>query len=114
MAYHSQMIKGLLEGCVLKILAEEETYGYSVAERLRQSGFAELNEGSVYPVLVRLEKRKLLKSQMKDSPLGPRRKYYRLSAEGRLRLEEFVEAWNEVRDNVDRILKGDVDHEEQQ
>ncbi len=107
MAYHSQMIKGLLEGCILKILQKQETYGYRVAEQLRQSGFAELNEGSVYPVLVRLEKRKLLVSKLKDSPLGPRRKYYRLSKEGTQRLTEFETSWMEVRDNVDKILEGD-------
>lgn len=107
MAYHSQMIKGILEGCILKILEKEETYGYKVAEHLRERGFEQLNEGSVYPVLVRLEKKKLLHSTLKDSPLGPKRKYYRLSPEGIKRLAEFERDWNEIRDNVDQIMKGD-------
>lgn len=105
MAYHSQMIKGLLEGCILKIVSNEESYGYKITEKLVKHGFLELNEGSVYPVLVRLEKKKLLRSVLKDSPMGPKRKYFYLTSEGEVRLQEFMMAWNEIKGNVDRIME---------
>jgi len=75
-ANSTQILKGLLEGCILKIVSSHETYGYKICERLTVYGFQEISEGSVYPILIRLEKKKLLYSKMINSPLGPMRKYY--------------------------------------
>ena len=52
----TQLMKGILEGCVLSVIAEHETYGYEILQRLTESGFTELGEGTMYPVLTRLEK----------------------------------------------------------
>ena len=82
MADSTQMLKGLLEGCILKIVSNDETYGYEVCEKLTHYGFEGVSESSVYPILIRLEKKKLLYSVMKKSPLGPMRKYYYLTDEG--------------------------------
>lgn len=104
MASDTQILKGLLEGCILKIVKENETYGYEICEMLINYGFTDITEGSVYPILIRLEKKKLLYSIMKNSPFGPKRKYYYLTNEGIEELETFIISWKEAKSNVDRVL----------
>lgn len=105
MANTTQILKGLLEGCILKIVSNHETYGYELCEKLTVYGFQEISEGSVYPILIRLEKKNLLYSNMKQSPLGPMRKYYYLTEEGAKELENFLSAWNEIKKNIDNVLE---------
>lgn len=105
MANTSQILKGLLEGCILNIVSKNETYGYEICEKLIKFGFEEISEGSVYPILIRLEKKKLLYSSMKKSPLGPMRKYYYLTPEGIQELEEFISSWHEIKRNIDNVLE---------
>ncbi|GAA0180137.1 PadR family transcriptional regulator [Clostridium sediminicola] len=102
----AQLLKGLLEGCILKIIAQGETYGYQITSDLNNSGFYDLNEGSVYPVLIRLEKKGLVDTETKKSSLGPRRKYFKITLEGEKYLESFTEIWSEISHNVHNILKG--------
>ena len=104
MANTTQMLKGLLEGCILKIVEAHETYGYEVCEKLEDYGFEEISEGSVYPILVRLEKKKLLYSKMKESPFGPMRKYYFITEEGKRELENFISSWNKIKKNIENVL----------
>jgi PadR family transcriptional regulator PadR len=106
LANTTQIHKGLLEGCILKIVGSHETYGYEICEKLTVHGFQEVSEGSVYPILIRLEKKKLLYSVMKESPLGPMRKYYYLTEEGIRELEEFMSSWREIKRNIDSVLEG--------
>ena len=106
MASDTQILKGLLEGCILKIVKENETYGYEICEMLISYGFKDITEGSVYPILIRLEKKKLIYSVMKNSPFGPKRKYYYLTDEGIEELKTFISSWQEVKSNVDRVLGG--------
>jgi PadR family transcriptional regulator PadR len=106
LANTTQILKGLLEGCILKIVSSHETYGYEICEKLTGYGFQEISEGSVYPILIRLEKKKLLYSVMKESPLGPMRKYYYLTEEGTRELKEFIASWNKIRKNIDNVLEG--------
>ena len=105
MSNTTQILKGLLEGCILKIVAKQETYGYEICESLVNSGFNEVTEGSVYPILIRLEKKELLYSIMRESPLGPMRKYYYLTENGIYELEEFISSWNRIKGNIDNILE---------
>ncbi|MCR1899676.1 PadR family transcriptional regulator [Irregularibacter muris] len=105
MAKTTQMLKGLLEGCILRIVSRYETYGYEIVEKLMEYGFQEISEGSVYPILIRLEKRKLLRSEMKKSPLGPMRKYYYLTEDGHKELKEFINSWKHIKENVDHVLE---------
>jgi len=90
----------------LEIVKENETYGYEICEMLMNFGFEDITEGSVYPILIRLEKKKLIYSVMKNSPFGPKRKYYYLTSEGIIELQTFVISWNEVKSNVDKVLGG--------
>lgn len=101
MSSNSQMLKGLLEGCILQIVFREETYGYKICEELIKGGFASVNEGTVYPILIRLEKKKFIYSEKKTSPLGPKRKYYYLTEIGKVYLSQFINDWHNIKDNVD-------------
>lgn len=100
----SQMLKGILEGCLLAVISEGETYGYEMTEKLARYGFTMVSEGSIYPVLIRMQKDRLVASVMKESDLGPKRKYYRLTEEGLKALDEFIHRWGELSSSVDRLL----------
>lgn len=100
----SQMMKGILEGCILKIIDKSETYGYEIAVQLQKYGFTDVKEGTLYPLLLRLEKKGLITATFKPSPLGPKRKYYDLTKAGKEYVAGFYEVWNEVRQTVDGIF----------
>ncbi|MGL5649907.1 MAG: PadR family transcriptional regulator [Clostridium sp.] len=92
----TQLMKGIMEGVILKIISMEETYGYEIYRKLQDYGFEEFAEGSLYPLLLRLEKNKLIKSEKKKSPFGPDRKYYSLTEDGENEVKEFKEAWETI------------------
>jgi PadR family transcriptional regulator, regulatory protein PadR len=89
----TEMLKGSLEGCVLEIISRHETYGYEITRRLNELGFTEVVEGTVYTILVRLEKKKLVNIDKKPSDMGPPRKFYSLNEAGRQELELFWRKW---------------------
>lgn len=105
MVDRAQLLKGLLEGCILEIIQRDETYGYKITSDLNQSGFIDLNEGSVYPVLIRLEKKGYIISESKKSPLGPKRKYFTITNGGRDFIESFKIMWSDISKVVDNIMK---------
>lgn len=107
MANTTQILKGLLEGCILEIVNKGETYGYEICEKLIEFGFDEITEGSVYPILIRLEKKELLYSVLKESPFGPMRKYYYLTNYGKYELKEFIDSWKKISKNIDKVLGGE-------
>ena len=100
----AQLRKGTLEGCILQIISREPTYGYAIAVTLRESGFADLTEGTLYPLLLRLERRGLLAAEYRAGSGGPSRKYYRLTPDGTQYLAEFTAAWQSASAAVNRIL----------
>lgn len=101
----SQLLKGVLEGCILNIIRHKgETYGYEVVLELRKYGFGQCTEGTIYPLLTRLEKKGLLNNKKKESPHGPMRKYYSLAPEGEKSLDEFYDTWIEFKDFVEKIF----------
>lgn len=100
----AQLMKGILEGCILKIIDQTETYGYEIVTRLWDYGFTDAKEGTLYPLLLRLEKKGLIKGTFKESPLGPKRKYYSLTKEGKDYVQYFYEAWKEVEQSVKNIF----------
>lgn len=100
----SQLMHGTLEGCILKIIALGETYGYEIAVRLQELGFQNIKEGTIYPLLVRLEKKKLITGEFRPSPMGPSRKYYSITKSGTASLAEFASCWADISSVVDRIL----------
>jgi PadR family transcriptional regulator PadR len=105
MIENTQLLRGILEGCILAIINSKESYGYLVIEKLRRSGFKDIQESTVYPILNRLEKRGLFNCRRMPSKLGPQRKYYSISEKGHLELGGFVELWKNTKKNVDIIIK---------
>ena len=101
----AQLRKGTLEGCILKIIDREPTYGYAIAATLRESGFADLTEGTLYPLLLRLERKGLIAAEYRPGSGGPSRKYYQLTPDGAQCLAEFVAAWQTTGAAVNRILQ---------
>ena len=84
-----EMLKGILEGCVLEIISREDTYGYEITRQLNALGFEDVVEGTVYTILIRLEKNNLVNMQKKKSELGPPKKLYSLNEAGREELKLF-------------------------
>lgn len=97
-------MKGILEGCVLSVIARGETYGYEILSYLEQQGFEELSEGTLYPVLTRLDKNGCIACRKAKSPLGPIRKYYTITEAGRKRLNLFKQSFTKVTESANRIL----------
>lgn len=89
----TEMLKGTLEGIVLAILAARPAYGYEITARLREEGFADIAEGTVYALLVRIEQRGLVDVEKVPSEKGPPRKVYSLNPRGRDYLDEFWRTW---------------------
>ena len=102
----AQLRKGTLEGCILKIIDREPTYGYAIATTLRDCGFADLTEGTLYPLLHSLEEKELIISYEKDEYAARPRRYYHLARKGRALLREKEEEWTEFTAAVDRVLRG--------
>jgi PadR family transcriptional regulator, regulatory protein PadR len=100
----TQLMKGILEGCVLGILSKEETYGYKIVEIFVKSGF-EVNEATVYPILLRLQGQGYLQIEKRPSQLGPDRKYYSLTLLGKKYLQSFESTWQMIKVNVDKVLE---------
>lgn len=96
----TEMLKGVLEGCVLEIISREETYGYEITRRLNALGFNDVVEGTVYTILLRLEKGDLVNVAKKPSELGPPRKFYTLTDAGRSVLNGFWERWDYVASKI--------------
>jgi PadR family transcriptional regulator PadR len=88
----TQLRKGILELAVMGVLAHERHYGYSLVRALAENGSVSLKEGTVYPILARLERDGVLRSEWVESEQGPPRKYYEITPVGR---ELFAELSNE-------------------
>lgn len=101
----SQILKGILEACVLKIIAVEDLYGYELNEKLQNFGLKIVSQGSIYPLLLKLEKEKLITSYLKESLMGPPRKYYTITNSGRLYIEEFSNEWEHINYAIQKILQ---------
>ncbi|WP_139653025.1 PadR family transcriptional regulator [Raoultibacter phocaeensis] len=101
----TEMLKGVLEGCVLEIISREETYGYEITRQLNLLGFTDVVEGTVYTILLRLEKAELVQSEKKTSTMGPPRKFYTLTKTGREQLDLFWQKWEFVSSKLSE-LKG--------
>ncbi|MDA4894430.1 MULTISPECIES: PadR family transcriptional regulator [Microbacterium] len=103
----TEMLKGTLEGIVLATLATRPAYGYEITARLREQGFTEIVEGTVYALLVRIEQRGLVDVEKVPSEKGPPRKVFTLNAQGRAALDEFWETWTFLEERIDRLRTPD-------
>jgi len=101
----TQMLKGILDGCLLAIIKNKEVYGYELADKLESYGFHSFSEGTIYPLLMRMQKEKLVSSTLRKSTAGPRRKYYSLTKKGEKELEKFQERWDYLQKNVNNVLR---------
>lgn len=106
----TEMLKGILEGCILEIISREDTYGYEITRQLNALGFADVVEGTVYAILLRFEKNKLVTIEKKRSELGPPRKFYSLNEAGRRELRLFWEKWEFLASKISE-LKENNDNE---
>jgi len=102
----TELLKGTLEGIVLSLLAEQPAYGYEITAQLREQGFTDLVEGTVYAVLVRVEQRGFVDVERVTSEKGPPRKVYSLNARGRAQLDEFWTAWSFLAERINQLHKG--------
>lgn len=99
-----QLLRGVLDLCLLAVMQEEPTYGYELTKRLRERGLSMVGSGSIYPLLGRLERNGLVETRRLAGEGGPPRKYYSPSAEGRRALAIGVAEWRATRDAVDALL----------
>lgn len=99
----TEMLKGVLEGCVLEIIGRGETYGYEIASSLRALGFSDVVEGTVYTILLRLEKNALVTIEKRPSAVGPPRKFYSLNQRGREELTVFWAKWEFITEKIDEL-----------
>jgi len=102
----TEMLKGTLEGIVLAILSVQPAYGYEITARLRDQGFSEIAEGTVYALLVRNEQKGLVDVEKLPSEKGPPRKVYSLNAHGREYLEEFWRTWGFLTERLEQLNQG--------
>lgn len=100
----TQLLKGILEGCVLAIIARCETYGYEILTEMEKVGFNDLGEGTLYPVLTRLDKNGYISCRKAKSPLGPIRKYYSITDTGKDRLEAFKVNYKKIASSANKVL----------
>lgn len=100
----TQLMKGILEGCVLAIIAKGETYGYEILTEMETVGFDKIGEGTLYPVLTRLDKNGYISCRKAKSPMGPIRKYYTITVTGQVYLDSFKENYSKIMDSANKVL----------
>lgn len=106
----SQMLKGTLEGALLLIIARGETYGYAIQSTLADLGFGDIPEGTVYPLLLKMQKNGVIKAERHKMPHGADRKYYHLTQAGLTAIAEFLPSWRQLVQAMGKLTEGD-DHE---
>lgn len=100
---YAQLLKGVLEGMILKIISKKETYGYEIVQTFNINSELNICEGTIYPLLMRAEKNNWIASTMKKSELGPMRKYYTITDEGIYRMNKFKQDFEYIKGLVYKI-----------
>lgn len=100
----SQLLKGVLDMCLLALISEEPCYGYEMVRKMEERGLELVGEGSIYPLLSRLQKSGYIEGYMVPSGEGPRRKYYRILSEGEAKLRAWGEEWSGFVRAVERVI----------
>lgn len=99
----TEMLKGVLEGSVLEVISRKRTYGYDITQQLKKLGFEDVVEGTVYTILVRLEKNGLVDIKKEPSEVGPPRKFYSLTSAGKNELATFWAKWDFVSKKINEL-----------
>ena len=102
----TEMLKGVLEGCVLEIISRDQTYGYEITRKLNAMGFTDVVDGTVYTILVRLERNALVTVEKQKSTEGPPRKFFTLSDAGYEELKRFWLKWDFVASKINSLKDG--------
>ncbi len=103
----TEMLKGTLEGIVLALLTGNPAYGYEITTLLRDQGFTDIAEGTVYALLVRIEQKGLVDVEKRPSEKGPPRKVYSLNEQGKHELEEFWRTWSFLAERIEQLHSTD-------
>lgn len=103
----TEMLKGVLEGIVLALLATRSAYGVEITAWLREQGFEDIAEGTVYALLVRIEQRQLVDVEKVPSEKGPPRKVFTLNDQGREQLADFWTTWGLLESRLDALRSTD-------
>jgi len=99
----TEMLKGVLEGSILEIISRDTTYGYDITQQLQKLGFEDVVEGTVYTILVRLEKNGFVETEKQPSEVGPPRKFYALTELGVEELQNFWDKWDFVSSKINEL-----------
>jgi len=102
----NQLRKGVLELCILNDIRNRRMYGYEIVRKLRKIEGLIISEGTIYPILSRLKRQRLVKTSIQKSPEGPPRKYYELTQQGKDTLCQMNTYWQAIRNETDSIEKG--------
>ena len=103
----SQMRKGVLEYCILSVLAKREAYASSIIDELKAADMIVV-EGTLYPLLIRQKNQGLLSYRWEESTQGPPRKYYCITEKGRKQLDEMDTAWQEMVQAIQKLKKPEI------
>lgn len=103
-SFPAQLRRGVLEHCVLALVAGQPMYGLDLARTLHDHGVLD-SEGTLYPLLSRWRRRGLVDTTWEESPSGPPRRYYRLTGDGRAVLDAFRGEWGRFRSAVDTLME---------
>jgi PadR family transcriptional regulator, regulatory protein PadR len=102
----AQWLRGALELCVLALVAERDTYGYAIAQRLEAANFGRIKGGTLYPILLRLEEDGLVTSTWQAGEAGPGRKFFQITTQGRKELQSRRASWIAFTTATDKLLSG--------
>src|SRR5262245_59319383 len=97
--------RGALEFCVLALMEKQQRYGVELVRRLKDEMVLSTSEGTIYPLLSRLRRAGWVETAWEESPVGPPRRYYALTGDGRVVLDRFRADWVAFRDSVDRLVE---------
>ncbi len=100
----TELRRGVLEYCVLAVVRDDESYAFDIVRELSGAGELVTSEGTIYPLLSRLRRDRLVTTTWRESDAGPPRRYYRITDDGRRALDGFTLEWARFRDAVDAIL----------
>lgn len=102
----TQLKKGVLEMCVLSLIEKRDYYAYEIVQKLEAS--IEISEGTIYPLMRRLQTEKFVSTYLVESISGPSRKYYKIEENGKLELQKMMKEWKSFYLDVNQLLGWEV------
>ena len=106
---NSQLKKGVLELCVLSLLSKKDYYGYELVNEISKD--IKISDGTIYPILRRLNQEGFFETYLQESQEGPPRKYYKLTNIGYQTKEQLINEWTAFVDGVNNIIEGDENND---